>query len=131
MWAAGGVILREIDGVAEVAVVHRPDRGDWSFPKGKMDEGETLGRTAEREVEEETGFRCRREDRLPPVRYRDARRRQKLVVYWTMSIEAGTFRPNDEVDALGWFDLVSAREVLTYDRDVDVLDALTAAGSAT
>jgi 8-oxo-dGTP pyrophosphatase MutT (NUDIX family) len=105
--------------------VHRPHRNDWSLPKGKLDEGETLGQTAEREVWEETGLRCRRLERLPVVRYADNRGREKLVVYWTMEVVNGEFEPNDEVDAMGWFDLASAANVLTYVRDVHVLDAVT------
>jgi len=34
--AAGGLVLR--DGL--VLLVHRPRYGDWTFPKGKADEGE-------------------------------------------------------------------------------------------
>lgn len=126
VWAAGGLVLREVDGSVEVLLVHRPHHDDWSFPKGKIDDGETLGQTAVREVEEETGLRCERNDRLASVRYTDARGREKLVAYWTMSVVSGAFVTNDETDAVGWFDLTSARNTVTYGRDVEVLDALTA-----
>lgn len=128
VWAAGGLVLRELDDLIEVLLIHRPRHDDWSFPKGKIDDGETLGQTAEREVEEETGFRCERHERLEPVRYTDARGREKLVVYWTMSILSGAFVPNEEADAIGWFDLTSARNTVTYQRDIEVLDAMTASG---
>ena len=124
VWAAGGIVMRDNGGELELLIVHRPDRSDWSFPKGKMDDGEKLGETAEREVEEETGFRCRRLDRLPIVRYVDGKGREKLVVYWTMEIESGAFAPNDEVDTLGWFTLSAAAGVLTYERDIELLDAI-------
>jgi 8-oxo-dGTP diphosphatase len=124
VWAAGGLVLRDNGGELEVLIVHRPDREDWSFPKGKMDPGETLGQTAEREVEEETGFRCRRLDRLPVVRYTDGKNRSKLVVYWTMEVESGRFEPNDEVDTVGWFSLDAAERALTYPRDVELIDAI-------
>ena len=48
VWAAGGVVLRGVAGRPEVLLAHRPHRKDWSFPKGKLDPGETLGRAAER-----------------------------------------------------------------------------------
>lgn len=124
VWAAGGLVLRDAGGELEILLVHRPEHGDWSFPKGKMDEGETLGRTAEREVEEETGYRCRRLRRLPEVRYRDGRGREKLVAYWTMEIQTGEFEPNDEVDVVGWFGLTAAAKVLSYKRDRELLDAI-------
>ena len=124
VWAAGGIVMRDNGGELELLIVHRPDSSEWTFPKGKMDDGEKLGETAEREVEEETGFRCRRLDRLPIVRYVDGKGREKLVVYWTMEIESGAFAPNDEVDTLGWFTLSAAAGVLTYERDIELLDAI-------
>lgn len=127
VWAAGGLVLREHRGITEVLLVHRPTHDDWSYPKGKLDPGETLGKAAGREVLEETGFRCKRLKRLPLVRYRDGRGRRKAVVYWTMQVLAGQFEPNAEVDAIGWFDLLSARRVLTYDHDVLLLDSVTGA----
>ena len=53
--AAGGVLVRD----GAVLLVHRPRYDDWSFPKGKLDKGETDEQCAVREVEEETGLRCR------------------------------------------------------------------------
>jgi len=39
--AAGGVIWRMSAGAIEVALVHRPKYRDWTFPKGKLELGET------------------------------------------------------------------------------------------
>lgn len=124
VWAAGGVLVRDVGGGPEVLVIHRPHRNDWTFPKGKLDPGETLGKAAVREVLEETGYECKRVRRLPFVRYVDGRRRQKLVVYWQMEVLDGQFEPNSEVDVVGWFDLTSASRLLTYTRDVELLTAL-------
>lgn len=130
VWAAGGVVLRECNNNLEVLVIHRSSHQDWSFPKGKLEEGETLGKAACREVLEETGFRCKRADRLPMVRYFDARRRRKAVVYWTMEVLDGCFEPNVEVDGLGWFDFSSAKAILSYRHDVTLLkNAATAVSS--
>jgi 8-oxo-dGTP pyrophosphatase MutT (NUDIX family) len=57
--AAGGLIVRRQSGQLEVALVHRPMHQDWSYPKGKLEEGETFEDAAQREVLEETGFICR------------------------------------------------------------------------
>jgi len=58
IFAAGGVLWRPAeDGGTEVAVVHRPRYGDWSFPKGKLDPGEKWKQAALREVMEETGLK--------------------------------------------------------------------------
>ena len=49
----------------KVLLIHRPRYDDWSFPKGKLDPGETHRQAALREVEEETGLRCRTGVELP------------------------------------------------------------------
>jgi 8-oxo-dGTP pyrophosphatase MutT (NUDIX family) len=119
--AAGGVLRRERDGRVEVAVVHRPRHRDWTFPKGKLDPGESWRAAAQREVEEETGFRCRLGRRLGRTRYLDARGREKVVRYWLMDLaddEAGEdFQPNPEVDELRWCTPEEASDLLTYPRD--------------
>ena len=57
--AAGAVVWRDGAGGIETALVHRPRYDDWSLPKGKLHEGESLEEAAEREVREETGLSCR------------------------------------------------------------------------
>jgi 8-oxo-dGTP diphosphatase len=132
--AAGGLVWRRTggdDGPFEIVVVHRPKYDDWSLPKGKRDPGETDEQTARREVEEETGLRCRLGPELPSVRYVDERRgRPKAVRYWAMTVESQTERPpDDEVDEWRWLPEAEARARLTYERDRTVLAALhTVAG---
>ncbi len=76
--AAGGVVVRERGGHREVLVVHRPRYDDWTLPKGKAKAGETDEECALREVEEETGLRCRLERELGSVSYIDARGRPEV-----------------------------------------------------
>ena len=74
--AAGGVVWRRgSKGSLKVLLVHRDRYDDWSFPKGKLDAGESHRHAALREVEEETGLRCKTGDELPEVRYDDRKGR--------------------------------------------------------
>lgn len=124
--AAGGVVWRAGEGgVPEVLVVHRPKYEDWSFPKGKREEGETDEETALREVQEETGLTCHLGPELPGTSYMDRKGRPKAVRYFVMTVVDGEFAPSDEVDEVRWLRLPAARALLTYDRDQGVLDAFS------
>jgi 8-oxo-dGTP diphosphatase len=131
--AAGGLVWRSAvvgdpsgataDGV-EVVLIHRPRYDDWSFPKGKLDRGESWEDAARREVEEETGLRCELGEELPPARYVDGKGRLKEVRYWVMRpVGAGPWSPNDEVDRRRWVPLPEAAERLTYEHDRRMIDA--------
>jgi 8-oxo-dGTP diphosphatase len=120
--AAGGVVL---DDEGRVVLVHRPRYDDWTLPKGKLDRGESFEEAALREVEEETGLRCRLVRELPSIEYADAKGRSKVVRYWLMEEEADIgFVPNDEVDELRRLPIGEALALLTYDRDHDVVRAV-------
>jgi 8-oxo-dGTP diphosphatase len=121
--AAGGVVWRRGPSGIEVAVVHRPHRGDWSLPKGKLDPGESWEEAALREVEEEIGLRCRLGRELPSVGYRDNSGREKVVRYWLMEPLAGAFEPNAEVDELRWLIPSAAAGLLSYARDRELVTA--------
>lgn len=116
---AAGVILWR-DG-PEVALIHRPRYDDWSFPKGKVDKGEHVLRTAVRETEEETGIVPRLGRRLPTITY-PIGERTKQIDYWAArpAAESG-FTPNDEVDRLVWLPAEEAEDRLSYRHDVDLL----------
>lgn len=121
--AAGGVVTRRtVEGVLEVVVVHRLSYADWTFPKGKLYEGENEEEAALREVEEETSLRCRLDRELGSTRYYDARGRPKTVRYWEMTVVEGVLEAAHEIDAVRWSPLEEARRLLTYERDVAILD---------
>ena len=126
--AAGGVVLRHnAAGAPEVAVIHRPRYEDWSLPKGKLEPGETWEEAAVREVEEETGYRCRIGEGLGAVEYTDSKGRPKVVRYWLMEPLGGEFEPGDEADELRWVEEQEALALLTYERDRElVADAVNA-----
>jgi 8-oxo-dGTP diphosphatase len=124
--AAGGLIVRRQAGQLEVALVHRPVHQDWSYPKGKLEEGETLEDAAQREVLEETGLICRLLRFVGHTDYIDRKGRPKVVAYWVMSAVAGTFVPNEEVDELRWVDVATAGGLLSYERDRELLTVVAA-----
>lgn len=124
--ASGGVPWRRrSDGGVEVAVIHRPRYDDWSLPKGKLDPGESFEDAALREVEEETGLRCRLGEELPSTAYRDRKGRPKVVRYWLMEArdDGERFAPNREVDAMRWISPADAAALVTYPHDAELVRA--------
>jgi 8-oxo-dGTP pyrophosphatase MutT (NUDIX family) len=119
--AAGAVLVR--DGM--VAIVHRPRYDDWTLPKGKNEPGEDDHTAALREVWEETGHTGEIERDLGTIEYTTDRRgtpMPKVVRYFVMRDQGGSFEPGAEVDELRWLERAAARELLSYDRDREVLD---------
>jgi len=120
--AAGGLVWnRRSASELDFVLVHRPAYGDWAFPKGKLDPGETLEQAAIREVEEETGLICRVGEQIGWSEYLDKAGRPKLVVYWEMTPHAGRLAPAHEIDVARWVGVEEATDLLTYPRDRDLL----------
>ena len=120
--AAGGVVWRRAGDTVAIAIAHRPRYDDWSLPKGKLEPGETWEEAALREVEEETGMRCRLGDELDPTSYKDRKGRAKVVRYWLMEpADDVDFVPNDEVDELRWLAPEEAIRELSYPHDRELV----------
>jgi 8-oxo-(d)GTP phosphatase len=125
--AAGAVVSRK---GPEVLVVHRPKYDDWSFPKGKRDPDEHVTATAVREIAEETGLDIRLGPPLTLQTYTvyNGEARSKRVHWWSARVVGGddvdAYRPNDEIDRVAWLPADLARELLTYERDRDLLAEL-------
>jgi 8-oxo-dGTP diphosphatase len=117
--AAGGVVVRD----GRILLVHRPKYDDWSLPKGKCTSGETDEDCALREVAEETGLSCEIVGEAGETRYL-VLKGPKLVRYFLMRPVTGEFTPHDEVDEIRWAPPDEAAEVLTHERDVELLSRL-------
>ncbi|KQY24114.1 NUDIX hydrolase [Cellulomonas sp. Root485] len=127
--AAGALVWRVRLGTLQVALVHRPRYDDWSWPKGKVDPGETILAAATREVAEETAHDVVLGIPLPGLEYALSDGRRKRVHYWAAQVagrpDAAALRARPpvppvspkEIDQLRWFDVVTAAKRLTRDDD--------------
>ncbi|MDO8143391.1 MULTISPECIES: NUDIX hydrolase [unclassified Isoptericola] len=137
---AGAVVWRIRHDRLQVQLVHRPRYDDWSWPKGKHEEGESLATTAVREVTEETGKPVVLGLPLPGLQYLTPEGRVKRVHYWaarrasakhdSRALAARTpVAPASkrEIDKAEWLDAEDAAERLTRSTDRGPLDALVEA----
>ena len=135
MRAAGALVWREKGGDLQVLLVHRPRYDDWSFPKGKLESGESLCACAVREVAEETGAQVRLEQPLETIRYRLGDGTRKEVRYWAArELDRGSpalaargripRASRSEIDGVRWMGVKEARKRLDHAIDRDLLGSL-------
>ncbi|MER3480461.1 MAG: DNA mismatch repair protein MutT [Meiothermus sp.] len=114
---AGGVLFN-----AEGEVLLLRDRqGFWVFPKGHVDEGESLEQTALREVEEETGVKGKILRELSPTRYTNNKGVAREIHWYLMGGEGKT-RLERGMNGVGFFPVEEARRILAFPDDLALLE---------
>jgi 8-oxo-(d)GTP phosphatase len=93
------------------------------LPRGpRLDPGENFPQAALREVHEETGLACRIERFVGTTNYTHRKGKPKIVAYYLMAVDQGSFAPTEEVDDLVWLALEHVRDHLTWARDKELFD---------
>lgn len=114
---AGGVLFNP---EGEVLLI-RDRQGFWVFPKGHVDEGEGLERTALREVEEETGVRGQIVRELSPTRYTNNKGSAREI-HWYLMRGEGKVRLEQGLNGVGFFPPEEARRTLAFPDDLALLE---------
>lgn len=109
--AAGGIVIDESS-----RVLLRAPRGAyggyvWTFPKGRVDRGETWPQAALREVEEETGWKCRIVARVGTYRGDITNTR-----FYLMRPVSKTGSPDQETEDIVWVRAERAVQLLNKTR---------------
>ena len=129
--AAGAIPWRLLDGKLQVLMIHRPKYDDWSWPKGKLDDGEAIAECAVREVKEEIGLDITLGLPLAATAY-SVKQRTKVVYYWAARVDPATVvvPDGDECDKVQWVAARQAEGFLTNPTDAAPLKDLIAAHKA-
>lgn len=135
--AAGALLWRSTDDGPEVLLVHRPRYDDWSIPKGKLKNRETLRDCAIREMKEESGTDVVLGAPLGWARYETPEGNWKEVRYWIAteiekssgvlgSREKVKRAPKSEIDKQRWFPIKAALKKVTSADDRNLIKRFAA-----
>jgi 8-oxo-dGTP pyrophosphatase MutT (NUDIX family) len=143
--SSGGVVIRAIDGVWQVALIEpskdestngkplrKGSRAVFALPKGLIDSGETPVATAVREVMEETGVLAEPITKLTDIKYvyvrtwGDRERVFKIVSFYLLRYVSGeiddvTPEMRIEVKRAVWVPLEEASRQLAYSNERKVI----------
>jgi 8-oxo-dGTP pyrophosphatase MutT (NUDIX family)/uncharacterized membrane protein YiaA len=125
---AGGILLdRPLLAGPRLAVIRRPNRSDWSLPKGHVEKDETLRAAAEREIKEETGYSAKYLGPAGAMTYDGSGGAPKSVTYFYF-LRREDPPPSKELDGVAevaWMTFDEARDRVTYPDLRDFLASLT------
>ena len=104
----------------------RQTEGLWALPKGTPEDGETIERTAQREVHEETGLEVAIEEHVGAIRYRfsdeDGILYDKRVDHYLMTPQGGHLDGHDhEFDVVRWVPVEEALRLMRYPNERDIV----------
>jgi len=115
-----------------VLLTRRSDNGQWCLPGGRVDAGESVSESIEREVFEETGLRVRARrlsgvysdpDQL--IVYPDGNRVHMIVLTFLVERLSGEMRLSAETTDIRFFPVEEALTMsLFHDHQVQLRDAL-------
>ncbi len=123
---AGGIVFRRKGNAISVLLVRaKRDPSKWIFPKGHVEDGESLVETAERETEEEAGAIAEPVGPIGPPLEFDYRERRYRVQYFLLRLVSET----DETDGREkkWFPIDEALERVSFDGARELLNAARSA----
>lgn len=118
----GGLIIRNNDGLKEVLLIDSNSRG-WSFPKGHLENDETIKEGAVRECKEETGLDLKIVKKLPSLEYRNQITGDNIIVnFYQMKVIGGQLQKEYKSDDLRWVSLEKAAGLFDYQNLKDYME---------
>lgn len=132
--SAGGVVLDDRDDEPWVLLIARRNaigKAQWTLPKGRLEEGESVEQAALREVREETGHDCTIVEALGTIEYwfvwhDDEVRYHKFVHYFLMQWDGlGPGQRDDEAEHVEWVPVTTALVRLAHRNERDLVARAT------
>ena len=118
-----GCVIYRIANELRILIIKQSRNGNWSFPKGHVEDGETEIQTATREVFEEVGLKIKiREGFRETINYNPRPNVNKDVVYFIAQSKIGRVKlQKEEVADYKWVRPELAFKILSFVNDKEVL----------
>jgi 8-oxo-dGTP pyrophosphatase MutT (NUDIX family) len=108
---AGAIAVRQRGKQPEVVLVRSRRTGDWIFPKGHIEDGESADEAAVRELEEEAGVTGEALTEVGSSRFRFDGEQYEVTYYL---VRSETSRRSPEMREVKWCRLDEARTLLEF-----------------
>ena len=133
--SAGAVLFRETESGPLILLLNYPS-GHWDFVKGKIESGETVKQTVEREIREETGisdveFVNGFQDKIEYYYQRSEGMVHKEVVFFLGKTKTSAIKISHEHLGFIWLGFDDALKKLTYKNAQNVLKKIKKLGFKT
>jgi 8-oxo-dGTP pyrophosphatase MutT (NUDIX family) len=121
--SCGAVIYRNIGGMTRYLLIKNRRSSNWSFPKGHVEDGESLTETAKREVLEETGIHLDIfQGFMSKSQYTIQNKIQKTVhIFVGTTKDEQTKIQLEEIEDYIWLPFESAYKYLNFENDKTIL----------
>lgn len=121
--SCGAVVYRNIGGTIRYLLIKNRRSSNWSFPKGHVEDGETLEETAIREVYEEAGIRIKIfPGFVSKSQYTIQNRIQKTVqIFAATTDDEHTKIQPEEIEDYIWLPFENAHNCLKFENDKAIL----------
>lgn len=121
--SCGAVVYRVINGDIRYLLIKNRRSSNWSFPKGHVEDGETMEETAKREVFEEAGIRIKIfPGFISKSQYTIQNRIQKTVqIFAATTTDEQTKIQPEEIEDYIWLPFKSAYKCLKFENDKTIL----------
>ncbi len=110
---AGGVVVHSTGTKKFILLIYRPKHQDWQFPKGHVENNESLEQAAMREVQEECGIKVKIISPLPPQEYITENKERVFCAMYLMHPLSIEF-PTDTDESPEWVALEMVEEKLSH-----------------
>ena len=123
--SCGAVVFRDIKGEVKYLLIKNRRAAHWGFPKGHIEQGETLEQTALREVLEETGLHLNIIDGFSCVsKYKIRDRIDKMVtIFVGTTSDTSTVIQREEIEDFIWLTYDKAMNLLRFENDKNILES--------